>query len=159
MRLLTTLVLFACALPALSGCCGHRHHCLFDRDDDDCVGDHDWDDDDWEDCCSPCGSPCGCAPAFNDYGAPWTGDCGCSAPVQPHHSFPAPMTYPTPSGCDCDATVSPTYQQPTYMTPTPETTPATTSPAPAANTESYYAPRPSAPPPPVPPVSFVPTRF
>ena len=170
MRLLTTLILCACALPVLSGCSHHRrHHCLFSRHYQHCVGDRrcddDWDDDDWEDDCSPCGSPCdcGCGQSFQDYGSPWTGDCGCSAPMQGYNSFPAPMSYEmAPSGgCNCGASNMPTFQQPTYMTPMPDSTP-TTPPMPGATSETYYTPHPgggSAMPPPVPPVSFVPTRF
>jgi hypothetical protein len=171
MRLLTKLVLIVCALPVLSGCYRHhRHHgCLFSRHYQHCVGDHDWDDDDcddWDDCCSPCGSPCdcGCGPTFSDYGAPWTSDCGCSAPMPAYSSFPAPMTYEMPgsSGCNCGASQTPTFQQPTYMqTPMPDPTPATTPPTPAGASETYYTPRSGNDgfPPPVPPVSFVPTRF
>jgi len=166
MRLLTTLILCTCALPVLSGCCHHRrHHCLFSRHYQHCVGDRrcddDWDDD-WEDECSPCGSPCDCGSgsSFNDYGSPWTSDCGCSAPMPGYNSFPAPMTYemPASTGCNCGAS-SPTFPPPTYMTPMAEPTPATTTPTtPQGMPETYYSPRPAMPPQ-APPVSFVPTRF
>lgn len=167
MRLLINLALVASALPSLAGCCHHeRHHgCLFSRHYQHCVGDRGRDDDDWEDECSPCGTPCdcGCAPAFSDYGTPWTSDCGCTAPLPAYNAFPAPMNFEAAAtpGCNCGAPAAPTFQQPTYMSPVPESN--TTPPTPEANTETYYSPRPTpAPamtPPPVPPVSFVPTRF
>jgi hypothetical protein len=157
MRLLTTLVLFACAVSSLTGCCHRRHSCFHNRFSD-CVDRNEWDDDREGDCCPPCGcDPCGSPSThFGDQGAPWTSDCGCTAPG--FNPYPAaPMTYGAPmnGGCNCDAQIMPTFQQPVYMqAPTAEPTPT-----PATTPETYYSPRPGGNPPPAPPMTTVPTRF
>ncbi len=153
MRLLTNLVLIACAVTSLAGCCHRRHGCFHDRFRD-CVDRDDWDDDD---CCNPCGcDSCGSPSYFGDHGAPWTSDCGCSTPS--FNSFPtAPMTYGAPmsGGCNCDSQAMPTFQQPVYMQ-----APASESgPTPVTTPETYYSPRPGNNPPPAPPMTTVPTRF
>ena len=152
MRLLTTLLLLACAVSSLTGCCHRRHKCHNNRFRD-CVDRRDWDD---GHCCDPCGSP---STFFGNHGGPWTSDCGCSTPS--FNSFPAaPMTHGAPmsGGCNCESHAMPTYQHPVYMqAPMADPTP---TPMPTTTPETYYSPGAGiGNPPPVPPVSMVPTRF
>jgi len=166
MRLSATILIVACCVTSLVGCCGsHRHKCWLKKHHrNECVDRADWDDDDYDDdrhhqCgCDVCdggsypmqGMPmqsfdsgCGCGGGGGGMSMPYF-DGGMSMPM---------MSAPS-SGCGCSsgggggAMMSspypsyPTYNNPVMMQPMAEPTTPTPAQAPPASvpTTEYYSP-------------------
>ena len=161
MRLSATILVVACCVSSLTGCCGHRSCWSKKHHRNQCVDQADWDDDDDEDRHHQCGCDV-CDGGYGMQGMPMQSfDSGCGCGGGGGMSMPyfdggmsMPMMSAPSSGCGCNSGGGgmmsspypsyPTYSNPVMMQPmaepTPTPTPAQAPPASVPATESYYSP-------------------